>query len=408
MASPIRDQVSFHYTPDRASLAAGLAARDVSLAPTERALHSSGRLLRAFYDEETGKTYTLAVSKGGSKRYLALPELAWREMLPELRSLHPDETNKSIVDLSSRWIIGLEQERNDSLFAHQIDPDNVDDRPRFNALVNLRTYLVQQGYAQAPTSSISEGYDLHTGARTTFAARPAPEIGEEARRLHTDGIIAATAETTGREHTRLAQLPDFLNQKRTRLEAKRAEIEADLKRAPRNDLRLIENLNRDLATTKEQLTALGRETEISWASALLDEAYNFAECEDWKALLRGALGAKNILLNYLTQNAEQPISPVQMRKFEERATDIASLLIPPAIGQGDEKKSGEAIFHLFYGGTQTLSELAAGENETLPAFTPVATPRETGHAYLRSLLAEFHAHQMEPLPQPEGQNIFDE
>lgn len=428
MASPIRDHVIFHHTPQRGSagIADHLRAPDVELAPVEQRAPSNGRLLRAFYDEETDRTFTLAVTRGASKRYLALPESAWRAMLPDLRIMHPEECSKSIIDLSTRWIVAFDDEDNSSLNTHQIDRDEAPER--FTALTCIRDYLVQNNYAKTPSEAIDDGYDLRTGGRTTFAARTARAIDDEELHRRIDRITTRKSEfsnwTAGAQgdnpSDRMAALPEALKAERTRLEEQKIASERQLKGAARGNLRQIEALNRDLATLAEKRSALEHTTEISWACALLNHSYDHEDQADWIAPLRMAFDAKMILLEHFTQNARQPISEKDIQVFERRSTDIAALLIPPTLGQGDHVQSGEAILRLFYAGGDTLSNLVRQappteeeDGETpmgidIPTFTPVAPPQAAGHRYLREMLAQFHASRAQPQPLPEAQDIFNE
>lgn len=433
MASPIRDQVTYHHTPATGSQSGGpgsLQTPDVALSPIKPATQN-GRLLKAFYDDVTEKTYSLTVTRGASKKYLALPESAWRDMLPDLRNMHPQECPKSIIDLSTRWIVALDSEIGAPLNTHQIDPD--EDSERFSALTSVRDYLVQNRYAEAPNETITDGYDLRDEARLTFAAREARPL--PLQRLNMSVVEMARrkkefrnwtqGEAGDNPDTRMGYLPAALDAARDELEAKKQDIENNLRGIGPCHIKQLEALNSDLRATKEHLSALEHTREISWASALLGHSYDPAEQSDWRAPLRMAFDAKTILLEFFKEKAEQPISTDDMKVLEKRSTDIAALLIPPTIGKGTEMQSGEALLRLFYAGGETLSDLVRREARApvededaivpanpptgidIPIFSRVELPKESGHKYLREMLAQFHADQSRPIPQPANQAIFD-
>lgn len=425
MSSPIsKDTVIFHHTPEDDRRAPnGLDTPDLPMAPVvERARSSGSMVSRAYYDAANNKTYTLTVSQGRSKSYLALPESAWRDMLSHLRNMdRSNTTQKMIIDLSTRWVVGVDDDENTGLLVtNQINPQ--DNREGFDALVSIRQYLVHNKYIEALSQAPTEGYDSRDRVRMAFSGNESSDVAnanlrqvvEQMRSRRTQFQNWTTDQHDPAIDTRMQHLFTLLET--TRCEQQRSVDQ--LQQANPTDVQTINQHQQAIAEAKEKLTALAHSKEIVRASALLAKAYPHEGITDWRIPLRMAFDAKQMLLGYLMQQKPQS-APTEQQKIEEYATDIASLLIPPTIGDGENKMSGEAILQLFYGGTQTLSDLVRqpvateaeimpAEDRDLPNFNPVPLPQGTGHRYLRELLADFHTQEATPenRPLPPGQEIF--
>lgn len=404
-------RVTFSHRPDHQipldeeKTRTPLSASTLPMEPIHRP-ESNHMLKRSYYDSETDQTFSVAVSTRGEKRYLALAEADWQAMLPSLRKLQVQQSEAppfSVIDLSTGFYTASgEEEGRFSLISHQICANNPDHTERYDALVSMREYLVKKEYVRNLSTSNDPEYKAKEQSRASFAAKKTLEPADETeaatkRAADTDAAIQKIQHhprTDSYDATRAEQraiaLDAFLDEKRGELLLEHQRLRDELNgsfggRAVESltpiELQHRSAMRHEMQSIDEKLAALSHRAELKTAIALASE---ILEEEDklFLSALQAACHVREALCIDL-EHTEAPQSLEEEAKIQ-KATDIASLLIPPSAG--DKRHN---LMSLFYGGTTSLSHLATNEPGDMRSMAPVTLPQSTGHLYLREILSEY-------------------